>query len=258
MAMAVRRSPYKLGTSDRKARYLRCTQLIRLLLLSSSRTPDNEGFLAHGLPAIAEHLNGCRSVAMIPFAGVTLDWDDYGAAVADALSSLGIELMPVHQDPTAIAHSEAVIVGGGNTFQLASEMHSRKMMAEVRDKVLAGAPYIGWSAGSNLACPGIYTTNDMPIVEPSSFDGLGLIPFQINPHYTDAHPDGHRGETRRMRIKEYLVANPDQTVIGLPEGARLRRMGEALTLEGRDAVLFKHDQAPQALAVDDVSDLLAD
>jgi dipeptidase E len=232
-------------------------QLTRLLLLSSSRTPDDEGFLAHALPAIAEHLNGCRKVAMIPFAGVTLDWDDYGKAVDDALCSLGIELMPVHDDPTAILHCDAVITGGGNTFQLVHEMHARNMMAEVRDKVLAGAPYIGWSAGSNLACPGLYTTNDMPIVEPASFAGLDLIPFQINPHYTDAHPKGHRGETRRMRLEEYLMANPEQLVVGLPEGARLRRMGDELTLAGKDGMLFRHGVEPETLAVGDISPLLA-
>lgn len=230
--------------------------MVRLLLLSSSRTPEDEGFLHHALPALAEHLNGCRRLAMIPFAGVTLDWDDYATALIDNLVPLGVEVIPVHKDPTAIAHCDAIVVGGGNTFQLYAQMHRRRMLDELRDKVLAGAPYIGWSAGSNLACPGLYTTNDMPIVEPSSFAGLGLIPFQINPHYTDAHPEGHRGETRRMRIEEFLIANPTQSVVGLPEGARLRRVGDQLTLAGKDAFVFRAGREPEPLACGDVSNLL--
>jgi dipeptidase E len=230
--------------------------LIHLLLLSSSRTPDDEGFLNHALPALAEHLNGSRRVAMVPFAGVMLAWDDYVEMLSDALCSLGIELISVHQDPTAIAHCDAVIVGGGNTFNLVHEMHARGMMAELRDRVLDGIPYVGWSAGSNLACPGLYTSNDMPIVEPASFAGLDLVPFQINPHYTDAHPEGHRGETRRMRIEEYLTAEPDQRVVGLPEGACIRRVGDDLSLAGRDAVLFQAGREPEPLAIGDISKLL--
>ncbi len=115
-------------------------------------------------------------------------------------------------------NAEIVIVGGGNTFQLLKQCRERGLLAPITDVVKRGALYIGWSAGANLACPTIRTTNDMPIVDPQGFDALNLFPLQINPHFTNALPEGHKGETREQRIRELLVVAPELTIIGLPEG----------------------------------------
>ena len=177
---------------------------MELLLLSNSTLPG-KAWLEHALPLIAEQLQGRRSAVFIPFAGVTQTWDDYTAKTAAVLASLGVSVTGIHSvvDPVAaIENAEIVIVGGGNTFQLLKR----------------GALYIGWSAGANLACPTIRTTNDMPIVDPQGFDALNLFPLQINPHFTNALPEGHKGETREQRIRELLVVAPELTIIGLPEG----------------------------------------
>ncbi len=112
-------------------------------------------------------------------------------------------------------------------------------MGAIRRRIAAGVPYVGWSAGSNVACPTISTTNDMPIVQPESFDAIGAVKFQINPHYLDANPAGHAGETREQRILEYIEANPRRWVVGLREGSMLRLTDEGLTLIGRPLRLFK-------------------
>jgi dipeptidase E len=141
----------------------------------------------------------------------------------------------VHREANALSavnEAEAVAVAGGNTFHLLSHIYKHDLLAAIRSRVIAGAPYIGWSAGSNVACPTIRTTNDMPIVEPPSFDALGLVPFQINPHYLDAHPEGHQGETREERILEFIEANPGLHVVGLREGSILRIEGGRITLLG--------------------------
>lgn len=137
------------------------------------------------------------------------------------MAPMAVSVTGIHSvdDPiAAIESTEMVIVGGGNTFQLLKECRSRGLLAPIVDVVKRGALYIGWSAGSNLACPTIRTTNDMPIVDPQGFDALGLFPLQINPHFTNALPTGHQGETREQRIRELLVVAPELTVIGLPEG----------------------------------------
>lgn len=138
------------------------------------------------------------------------------------------------------------MVGGGNTFHLAKLMQEQGLIDAIREKVLTGTPYIGWSAGSNMACPSIRTTNDMPIVEPVSFQALNLVPFQINPHYLDANPEGHAGETREMRIEEFLEANPGIFVVGLREGTMFLVEKESMQLLGpRPARIFKKDYNPQ-------------
>lgn len=157
----------------------------------------------------------------IPFAGVTQTWDEYTDKTAEVLAPLGINVTGIHRvaDPlAAIEKAEIIIVGGGNTFQLLKESRERGLLAPIVDVVKRGALYIGWSAGANLACPTIRTTNDMPIVDPNGFDALDLFPLQINPHFTNALPEGHKGETREQRIRELLVVAPELTVIGLPEG----------------------------------------
>ncbi len=150
---------------------------MELLLLSNSTLPG-KAWLEHALPLIAEQLQGRRSAVFIPFAGVTQTWDDYTAKTAAVLAPLGVSVTGIHSvvDPVAaIENAEIVIVGGGNTFQLLKQCRERGLLAPITDVVKRGALYIGWSAGANLACPTIRTTNDMPIVDPQGFDALNLF-----------------------------------------------------------------------------------
>ena len=213
---------------------------MRLLLLSNSAS--DAGYLAHALDWIAETLGAARRLAFVPYAAVTVPYDTYAARVAEALAPLGVEVEGVHAaaDPAgAVRRSDAVLVGGGNTFHLLREVQRLGLLDAIGERVADGGPYVGWSAGANLACPTVRTTNDMPIVEPASLDALGLVPVQINPHYTDAHPPGHRGETRAERLAEFVAANPQTPVVGLPEGTAVRVVGgSAGVLGGRRARVF--------------------
>ncbi|HXE56828.1 MAG TPA: dipeptidase PepE [Gemmatimonadales bacterium] len=221
---------------------------MRLLLLSNSTNPGG-GYLAHAAPRIRRFLGpDARRVAFVPYAAVTVSYDAYAARVAEALGALGHEIVPVHRaaDPAAVVRAaDAVAVGGGNTFRLLARLYETGLLEVIRDRVGAGAPYLGWSAGSNVACPTIRTTNDMPIVEPPSFRALGLVPFQINPHYTDARLPNHQGETRDERLAEFVALNPEMTVIGLPEGAMLLvEGGRVELLSGRPARIFRAGRPP--------------
>ena len=132
------------------------------------------------------------------------------------------------------------MVGGGNTFKLLHHLYEYELIELIRNKVNAGIPFIGWSAGANIAGATIGTTNDMPVIEPKSFKALGFFPFQINPHYLNVQPEGHNGETRDERLTEYLKVNPKATIIGLPEGTALHLEGNALKLVGQvPAVVFR-------------------
>jgi dipeptidase E len=205
-----------------------------LLLLSNSRSADGS-YLTHATEAIAEIADGRKRAVFIPYAGVTVAWDSYAQTVRDAFAPLGIAVGSVHTaaDPHAlVAAAEIVIVGGGNTFNLLKCCRDAGLLPVITKAVRGGAAYIGWSAGANLAGPTIRTTNDMPIVDPGGFDALGLVPFQLNPHYTNALPAGHQGETREQRLQEFLAANPSARVVGLPEGDWLRVRGEAVQLHG--------------------------
>lgn len=221
-----------------------------LLLLSNSSSPG-QPYLAHARDWIAEALGGARRVAFVPYAALTVSYDAYTDRVCGALDGLGLEIVGVHTADApdrVVADAEAVFVGGGNTFHLLREMYARGVLAAVRRRVRAGAPYVGWSAGANVACPTIRTTNDMPVVEPPSFGALDLVPVQINPHYTDAHPPGHQGETRAERLAEFVAANPGVPVVGLPEGtAVLVGDGGARLLGSGPARLFDAE-APEGRA----------
>jgi dipeptidase E len=224
---------------------------MNLLLLSNSRMPDGR-YLVHALDAIGELALGRRRALFLPFAGVTIGWDDYTENVRQALAPLGLDIEGAHRvaDPrTALAATELVLVGGGSTFRLLAESRRRGWLAPIREAVSTGMPYAGWSAGSVLACPSIRTTNDMPIIDPGGLDALALVPFQLNCHFTDAMPPGHQGETRRQRLAEFHVLDPAQTVIGLPEGDWLTVRDAAVVLHGPfDAWLFRAGRDGQPLA----------
>lgn len=223
---------------------------MNLLLLSNSRMPDGR-YLTHALEAFAEISAGRRRVIFLPFAGVTIDWDDYTQNVRNALAPLGLDILGAHTltDPDkAIRNADLVFGGGGNTFRLLAECRQRGWLRAVSEAVRGGLPYVGWSAGSVLACPSIRTTNDMPIIDPHGFDALGLVPFQLNCHYTDHMPPGHQGETRRQRLAELVALTPLTRVIGLPEGDWLRVQGDSVTLHGpHPAWEFRHGCEPVSL-----------
>lgn len=220
-----------------------------LLLISNSTNPG-EDYLGWPAEYIKEYLSvrNIRRVLFIPFAGVTFSYDTYEEKVNNVFTKLGFEVYSIHKESNpveAVKNAEAIAVGGGNTFHLVREMQKLGLMDAIRDKVLAGTPYMGWSAGSNVACPTLRTTNDMPIVEPESFNCMGLVPFQINPHYLDAHPTNHGGETREQRIEEFLVANPDIYVAGLREATLLLYENNRLTLKGRHPMrVFRNGKEP--------------
>ncbi|AZY50852.1 dipeptidase PepE [Bordetella avium] len=223
------------------------------LLLSNSSS--DAGYLTHAQPWLAEFttmLTGDGPALFVPFAGVGRSWDDYTQQVADALLPAGIAIRGLHHeaDPAcALAEARLIIVGGGNTFHLLRELRRRGLLSLIAERVRAGqAGYVGWSAGANIAGPTLCTTNDMPIVDPGGFDALGLVPFQINPHYTKAHPAGHRGETRDQRLAEFCAVQPERQVVALPEGDALRVDGRGLALLGvHDAYLFQGASAPRVL-----------
>lgn len=210
----------------------------RLLMLSSSRA-GSTGYLDHALPMIADFVSDnpkpVERVLFIPFAGVGKTFDAYLEQVRPAFAAIGLDVEGIHQASnakTAVREAEAIAVGGGNTFALVKRLYDADLLATIHERVAEGIPYIGWSAGSNIAGPTLCTTNDMPIVEPPSFKTLGLVPFQINPHFLAGKPADHNGESREERLAEYLALNPETTVVALREGSALRREGERLTLVG--------------------------
>lgn len=234
---------------------------MRELLLVSTSTVHGTGYLDHAADEIRRLLGSAvRRVLFVPYA--LADRDGYAAKASARFDALGYGLESIHRmaDPRAAAlAAQAVFVGGGNTFRLVRELQRQGLIQALRERALAGMPYLGTSAGSNLACPTLKTTNDMPIVQPESFEALDLVPFQINPHFLDADASStHMGETRETRLAEFHEENATP-VIGLREGAMLRVSGESMELRGtRGARLFQRGQAPQELAVGtDLSWLLA-
>jgi dipeptidase E len=218
----------------------------RLLLLSNS-TNFGEPFLQYPLRMIQQFLGPVVSqVLFVPYAGVRISFSDYAARVRERFQEIGIAVTSVHEteNPAAtVERSSAIVVGGGNTFSLLDRLYTHGLVERIRERILQGVPYVGWSAGSNVACPTIRTTNDMPIVEPRSLNALGLISFQINPHYTDSTLPNHGGETRAERLAEFLEVNPGMTVIGLQEGSMLKVEGNDIELLGnRAAKVFRKGQ----------------
>jgi len=228
---------------------------MRLLLISNSTNPG-EPYLDYPKHRIKEFLGDKHVKALfIPYAAVTFSYEDYELKVRDRFREVGHDVISIHHytDPvSAVKKATAIVVGGGNTWMLLKLLRDNKLIDPVRKKVRAGTPYIGWSAGSNVACPTIRTTNDMPVVQPSSFRAFNLIPFQINPHYLDANPAGHAGETREQRIEEFIEVNPGLWVAGLREGTMFMIEGADISLTGpRKARIFRKDHEPLELGEGD-------
>ena len=220
--------------------------MARRLLLISTSTVFGTRYLEHAFDELRDVLRGVKRVLFVPFA--LKDRAGYAAKARAAFEEIGFGLDSLHESRDAertILGAEAIFCGGGNTFRLLDALYDLDALLPIRRRVEEGMPYTGASAGSNLACPTIMTTNDMPIVEPLSFEALGLVPFQINPHYVDPAPGStHMGETRETRIREFHEEN-DLVVVGLREGAMLRVEGDSVELRGRaGARIFRPGQEP--------------
>jgi len=217
----------------------------RLLLLSSSRVHGG-GYLDHAENEIRTFLKGISRVLFVPYA--LHDRDGYAAVARQRFETIGLALDSIHEfdnPKEAVENAEAMYVGGGNTFRLLNTLYYYELLPWIRERVRTGMPYMGISAGSNLAGPTIKTTNDMPIVQPPSLEALGLVPFQINPHYVDPDPNStHMGETREQRLREYLEEN-DVPVVAIREAAMIRVEGDVITLEGKTgARIFRRGREP--------------
>ena len=217
----------------------------RILLISNS-TVHGRGYLDHVQEQIKTFLGGAKTILFFPFA--LHDRDDYAAKARARFAAMGYSLESAHtiDNPSkAVEQTDAIFIGGGNTFRLLKALQDLELLEPIRRKVKSGAPYIGSSAGSNVAGPTIKTTKDMPIVQPRSFDALNLVPFQISPHYLDPDPNStHMGETQEERILQFLEEN-QTPVVGIREGAWLLIENDAVMLKGETgARIFRRGQAP--------------
>ncbi|MBO4876175.1 MAG: dipeptidase PepE [Bacteroidales bacterium] len=225
---------------------------MRLLLISNS-TNAGEAYLDYPKHNIHDFLGEkCVKCLFIPYAGVTVTWDDYEKKVKNRFNEVGHDIVSIHHfdDPVkAVEEADCIVIGGGNTWKLLHDMHANKLIEPIRKKVLGGTPYIGWSAGSNVTCPTLMTTNDMPIIDPLGFDALNLIPFQINPHYLDKKVEGHGGESREDRILEFIEVNREVYVAGLREGCMFVVEGDKMRIIGqRNLRLFKYGEETREIA----------
>ena len=234
--------------------------MLNLFLISNS-TNFGESYLSWTKEYIKTFCNkyGVKSALFIPYAGINIkpkdyapdtkftlkvSYDAYELKVSEVFNELGIKLHSIHhhRNPIeAVINAECIVVGGGNTFHLVYMLHKTGLMEAIRERTINGTPYIGWSAGSNIACPTMKTTNDMPVIEPESLNCLNLVPFQINPHYTEQTLSGHGGETRRDRILEFLAVNRNIYVVGLKERCILHVKDDDVTLIGPHTLkIFKY------------------
>ncbi len=220
---------------------------MKLLLLSNSTLPG-EPYLGWPREHITNFLGERKRIAFVPFAAVSFSMDEYTRITQGAFAEMGHELFSLHSEVDkvkALMSADAIAVGGGNSFQLLRTLYSTELLRAIRVRVLAGTPYIGWSAGSNVACPSIMTTNDMPITEVPTLRAMGLVPFQINAHYTEAKLEGHGGESRDQRINEFLALNQRSTVVGLREGTLLNVHDDLMSVEGIGLRLFRSGAEPK-------------
>lgn len=231
---------------------------MRILLISNS-TVHGCGYLDHAEAELKKFLGNSRTVLFFPFA--LQDRDSYAAKASARFAQMGFTMTSAHaaSDPAkAIAETGAIFIGGGNTFRLLKALQDLDLIEPIRRRVREGAPYVGSSAGSNVAGPTIKTTNDMPIVEPGSFEAIGLVPFQLNPHFQDPDPNStHMGETREERIVQFLEEN-DTPVLGLREGAWVWAENGSVKLGGsHGARIFRRGEPPlEKTTGDEICDLV--
>ena len=215
----------------------------KLLLLSNSTMPGT-AFFTWPRPAVQSFFGEKpKNLIFIPYAAVSLPFGEYEENVRRVFNDMNYSIFSLHRVSSkkkAIEDADGIVVGGGNTFALLARLYADQLMETIRKRVLSGVPYVGWSAGANLACPTIMTTNDMPIVQPPHFDALNLVPFQINPHYHELKFENQGGETRKERLIEFLMLNPDRMVIGLPEGMLILRDEERVILQGEGVAKLYH------------------
>ena len=229
----------------------------RILLISNS-TLHGRGYLDHAEEEIRRFLGGARTILFFPFA--LHDRDGYAAKARERFVAMGYRVESAHATPhpdKMLEETDAIFIGGGNTFRLLKMLQDLELIEPIRRKVLAGAPYLGSSAGSNVAGPTIKTTKDMPIVQPRSFDALGLVPFQISPHYLDPDPAStHMGETQEERILQFLEEN-QTPVVAMREGAWVIAENGTVKLGGSNgARIFRRGEPPvEAASGDDISKL---
>lgn len=230
----------------------------RILLISNS-TIHGRGYFDHVEAELRNLLGQAKSVLFFPYA--LFDRDDYATKAKARFKAMGYALESAHanKDPhKAIDRTDAIFIGGGNTFRLLKALQDLDLLEPIRRKVRSGTPYIGSSAGSNVAGPTIKTTKDMPIVQPRSFNSLGLVPFQISPHFQDPDPNSiHMGETQEERILQFLEEN-ETPVVGMREGAWLLCEKNAVTLKGETgARIFRRGETPiEAKPGDNIADLV--
>jgi len=231
------------------------------LIIASTSTLHNGGYLEYLLPELAVHFKEVKTLLFIPYARQSgISHEDYTQKVSEAFAKINIKVKGIHEfeNPTeAVQNAEGIFTGGGNTFLLVFQLYKNKVMPVLADAVKNGIPYLGTSAGSNITGLTMQTTNDMPIIYPPSFQTLGLIPFNLNPHYLDPDLNSkHMGETRETRIKEFHSFN-SLPVLGLREGSWLDVKGEKIILKGDlSARLFRQNQTPEELETgSDLSDL---
>ena len=219
------------------------------ILLASTSTLFGGNYLEYITDEIAQLFEGISEIVFIPYARPSgISHEKYTANAADFFKTLNIQVKGLHEfeNPvSALNNAKGYFTGGGNTFLLVKMLHENGLMEVLKQNIASGKPYLGTSAGSNIAGLNMKTTNDMPIVYPPSFDCMGLVNFNLNPHYLDPNPDlKHNGETRETRIKEFLTQN-DTKVVGLREGNWIRKIGEKATVEGREKTrIFEKGKEP--------------
>lgn len=219
------------------------------IILASTSTLFGGNYLEYLKEELQELYKGISEIVFIPFARPSgISHDDYTSKARDFFSTININVKGFHEFEDkikAINDAKGFFTGGGNTFLLVKTLHEENLMSLLKSNVEGGKPYLGCSAGSNIGGLNMKTTNDMPIVYPPSFDCMGLVPFNINPHYLDPNPElKHNGETRETRIKEFLTQN-DTKVIGLREGNWIRRIGDKITVQGSQSTrIFEKNKEP--------------
>ncbi|MFC4476763.1 dipeptidase PepE [Flavobacterium chungangensis] len=234
---------------------------MKSVIIASTSTLHGGKYLEYILPTLKTHFKNCKTILFIPYARPGgISHDEYTQKAAEAFASINIDVKGIHEfenPQDAVKNAEGIFTGGGNTFLLVTQLYKNNIMQLLSETVKNGTPYLGSSAGSNICGLSMQTTNDMPIIYPPSFQTLGLIPFNLNPHYLDADLQSkHMGETRETRIKEFHAFN-SIPVLGLREGSWLEVKGEKITLKGPlSARLFKQNQeAQESEPESDLSDL---